>query len=179
MKTLKYLMAILFLAFICSCGTTKVVNEKIETTTSNISKKDSILIVERNRRIQDSLKLKISQSQTGDKKFDDAVNKAVESILTNLNTTKTSGDNSFSFFYDNVMKELRATATVGPTENTKVINNATVHTKEVILSEKEIPVKFIPRYVLIFAILGGCMLFGLLAFIIYKISRLFRPKPLV
>jgi|GEM_PF-5701002 len=179
MKTLKYFIAFLFLAFICSCGATKVVKEKVETTTSNISKKDSINIVEINRKIQDSLKLKIVQSQTGDKKFDDAVNNAVESILSNLNTTKVSGDNSFSFFYDNVLKELRASATVGPTENTKIVNNATVHTKEVVLSEKEIPVKFIPKYVLIFAILGGCMLFGLLAFIIYKISRLFRPKAVV
>ncbi len=173
---LKILFLFLALTFAVSCGSKKIINQTSVKENTSVYKTDSIKISERNRAIIDSLKLKIAQSATGDKKFDEAVNKSISEILEKLNTSKSSGDNSYSLVYDDVLKELRAVMKIGPTENLTTINNATVHTKEIIKDTREIPVKFIPKWVLVASIFGGCCAFGLLAFIIYKVSRFFKPK---
>lgn len=165
-----------FLFLIYGCGTKKVVTNSIVKDNSLISKNDSIRIVERNKKIVDSLRQKITQSNTGDKAFDDAVNKAVSDILSKLNTSKSSGDNSYSLYYDDKLKELIASMNIGATENTKIINNKAIHTKEIIKDTKEIPVRFIPQYVLAASIFGGCCAIALISFLVYRIYRIFTPK---
>lgn len=176
MKKIIFLFLTGTLMSLSGCGSKKIVNQTSEKEKTTVAKTDSIKIIERNKAIIDSLKLKIAQSATGDKKFDDAVNKAVSEILSKLNTSKSSGDNSYSLFYDDVMKELQAVMNIAPTENSTVINNATVHTKEIIKDTKEVPVKFIPQIVLVASIFGGCCAFALVAWFIYKASRFFTPK---
>lgn len=174
----KFLYILMFATILSgtSCGSKKIVNQTSEKEKTTFTKSDSTKLVERNKAIVDSLKLKIAQSATGDKKFDDAVNRAVNEILNKLNTSKSSGDNSYSLTYDEALQELRAVMNIGATENLKVINNATVHTKEVILNTKEIPVKFIPQWVLVASIFGGCCGFALIAWLLYKVSRIFKPR---
>jgi len=176
MKKLLLLILTGTLMSLSGCGSKKIVNQISEKEKTTFTKSDSVKLVERNKAIVDSLKLKISQSATGDKRFDDAVNKAVSDILTKLNTSKSSGDNSYSLTYDEALQELRAVMNIGATENLKVINNATVHTKEVVLNTKEIPIKFIPQWVLVGSIFGGCCAIALVAWILYKVSRFFKPK---
>ena len=172
MKNILLILLAGTLVSLTGCGSKKIINQTEIKENSSLFKSDSIKILERNKAIIDSLKLKIAQSATGDKKFDEAVNKAVGEILSKLNTSKSSGDNSYQLVYDEVLNELRAVMKIGPTENSTVINNATVHTKEVIKDTKEVPVKFIPQFVLVASIFGGCCAFALLAWLIYKISRM-------
>ncbi|AWG27197.1 hypothetical protein [Flavobacterium kingsejongi] len=158
------------------CGTTKVVKEKREEQKEVIVNTDRITTIERNKAIIDSLKFKIAQSQTGDQKFDSAVNSAVSKILSNLNSSKSSGDNSYQLKYDDVLKELRALIKVGPTDNQTTINNATVHTKEIIKDTREIPVKYMPKWVVMLSCFGGCCVIAATGFLIYRVSRWMRPK---
>ncbi|AWG25984.1 hypothetical protein [Flavobacterium kingsejongi] len=157
------------------CGTTKVVKEKREEQKEVIVNTDRLTTIERNKAIIDSLKFKIAQSQTGDQKFDSAVNSAVSKILSNLNSSKSSGDNSYQLMYDDVLKELRALIKVGPTDNQTTINNATVHTKEIIKDTREIPVKYMPKWVVMLSCFGGCCAIAALGFLVYRISRIMRP----
>lgn len=159
-----------------SCGSKKIINRVSEKEKTTFTKSDSVKLVERNKAIVDSLKLKIAQSTTGDKQFDDAVNKAVSEILNKLNTSKSSGDNSYSITYDDILKELRAVMNIAPTESTIIKNNNIHNEKETIIKEKEIPVKFIPQYVLVASIFGGCCALAFITWIGYRASRLFKPK---
>ena len=176
MKMIFKILTVAILLLVTSCGSKKIINQVSEKEKTTITKSDSVKIVERNRAIVDSLKFKIAQSATGDKKFDDAVNKAVSEILNKLNTSKSSGDNSYSLTYDDVLKELRAVMNIAPTENTIMKNNNIYNEKETVITEKEIPVKFIPQYVLAASIFGGCCALAFIAWIGYKASRLFKPK---
>ena len=176
MNTLLRIVAVATFILVTSCGSRKIINQVSEKEKTTITKTDSVKIVERNRAIVDSLKFKIAQSTTGDKKLDNAVNKAVSEILNKLNTSKSSGDNSYSLTYDDVLKELRAVMNIAPTENTIIKNNNIHNEKETIITEKEIPVKFIPQYVLAASIFGGCCALAFLTWISYRASRLFKPK---
>ena len=157
-----------------SCGSKKIINQVSEKEKTTFVKSDSVKLVERSKAIIDSLKLKIQQSATGDKKFDDAVNKAVSEILQKLNTSKTSGDNSYLLKYDEAMQELIAVMNIGPTESTTVKNNNIYNEKEIIKDVREIPVKFIPKWVLVASIFGGCCAIALFVFLAYKLSRIFK-----
>ena len=92
MKTLLKIATLAILLLVTSCGSKKIINQVPEKEKATFTKSDSVKLVERNRAIVHSLKFKIAQSATGDKHFDDAVNKAVGEILNKLNTSKSSGD---------------------------------------------------------------------------------------
>lgn len=173
---MKKVFFLIIMIVVAGCGSTKVVNNKRDEQKEVIVNNDRLTTIDRNKAIIDSLKFKIAQSQTGDQKFDTAVNSAVSKILSNLNASKSSGDNSYQLMYDDVLKELRALIKVGPTDNQTTINNATVHTKEIIKDTREIPVKYMPKWVVMLSCFGGCCAIAALGFLVYRISRIMRPK---
>jgi len=122
---MRNIIYIIFLTlFLSSCGVTKK-SHSDSTTTKEVSEKvkDSSNITETSKAINDEAVIAVTQSDTGDRDFDEAVNKAVTNILRSLNLNKTSGDNSYKFYYDEKLKALRAEFEIGATESKEVVSN--------------------------------------------------------
>lgn len=158
MKNLIYSLIILILFSSC-LGTKKV----IENTSSKKSieksevKKDSSKVVEKNKSISDKLDLTVPSSKTDDKDFNKKVDAKVDEILAKLNTTKTSGDNSYKLYYNLLKRQVEFEAKIGETKNeTTATNNE--EKKETSTEEKidsYISKKFtvIPWYIWLIAVI--------------------------
>ena len=128
MKKLFFLLAFSLLLTGC-LGSKKVTEKTVTTNTSNKEKqsRDSISATQINKAIADALDLYVPPQVTDDKKFDEAVNNAVDQIMLKLNLNKQSGDNSYSLYYDLIKRELQFRASVGETKNS---NTDVKETKE-------------------------------------------------
>ena len=123
---MKRLVLILVLVTLTSCLGSKKISEKSSVTTQTTEiKKDSTAKETINKVIKDEATFKVAESNTGDAGFDIRVNDAVANILRNINFQKTSGDNSYSVYYDEKLKELKAQIEVGETSNKEVVTNST------------------------------------------------------
>lgn len=114
----------IIVVFLTSCSvlkkdktTTTKETEKIEKSSDTISK-ESV-----NKAIDDKATIKIQESDTGDRDFDEAVNNAVTNILRSINFQKSSGDNSYRLYYDEKLKALQAEFQLGETRNKEVATN--------------------------------------------------------
>jgi hypothetical protein len=122
MKKLIYLLIIISLT---SCLATKKISNKshIEKENTEVNK-DSTSIKETNKAIDDKAEIKVKESDTGDRDFDLAVNKAVTDILSSINFQKTSGDNSYKMWYDMKNHMMRLEAKIGETTNSDTSTNS-------------------------------------------------------
>ena len=119
-----FIFSLFFLSY--SCLGTKKVTEKtsdknqkeLSVKTSDSSSKETI-----NQKINDKATVKITESNTGNKDFDEAVNKAVTNILKAINFQKSSGDNSYKLYYDEQLNELRAEIEMGETRNKETLSD--------------------------------------------------------
>lgn len=128
---MKKLFLILILFTFCSClGTKKttektsdkVSTEKVETSSDSTSTE----VV--NKAINDTVKIQVPVS-------DPEVDAKVDEILRRLNSSKSSGDNSYRFYYDEKLRELRAEFEVGQTSD-KVVEKSDTSTVEKTFEEK-------------------------------------------
>lgn len=125
-------------ALLVSCSSAKKITAENTTVKSEIQKKDSIKSTVINQPIDDKLITPIVQSNTGNTVFDSLVNAKVDEILSKLNTSKNSGDNSYKLIYDQLKKQLEFYAKIAQTKNE---NTAVKSEKEkVIIQIKKIPV---------------------------------------
>jgi len=78
------------------------------------------------------------QSNTGNAVFDSLVNAKVDEILSKLNTSKDSGDNSYKLIYDKLTKQLEFYSKIAQTKN----ENTDVKSEKAktIIQVKKIPV---------------------------------------
>lgn len=105
------------------CLASKKISEKTTTTkeTEKIEKtKDSSSVIEINKAIKDEAIFKIPESNTGRLEFDKAVNEGMANLLRNINFNKSSGDNSYRFYYDEKLKAMRAEFEIGQTQNREI-----------------------------------------------------------
>ncbi|WP_395074547.1 hypothetical protein [Flavobacterium sp.] len=132
---------ILFLVcslFLIGCSSAKKITAENTILKSEIQKRDSIKTIVINQAIDDKLITPITQSNTGNREFDSLVNTKVDEILSKLNTSKNSGDNSYQLIYDQLKKQLEFYSKIAPTKNE---NTAVKSEKEkVIIQIKKIPV---------------------------------------
>ena len=137
-RSLSYLILILLFT---SCLGSKKITEKTSKETSTLQT-DSISKETVNKGISDSATFKVAESNTGDIDFDKRVNEAVSNVLKSINFQKSSGDNSYKFYYDEQLRELRAKIELGETRNSevKVDKDAVVETKETESVEKYLKV---------------------------------------
>lgn len=143
--------------------TTSTQNKESIINSSNIKEKETV----RNLAIMDSIKFLIATVKTQKPECDSITNVKINELLAQINMQKTSGNNGFGFYYDQLKKQLVAYAKIGETLKEK--NNNT-YNKNIILREKEkveIPVKYIPKWVQYLAYLG-CAFCVYGAFKIYK-----------
>ncbi|GEC80147.1 hypothetical protein FAQ01_30170 [Flavobacterium aquatile] len=112
------------------CSSAKKYKEENTFLKSEIQKKDSIKNVIINQAIDDKLITPVVQSNTGNRKLDSLVNVKVDEILSKLNTSKNSGDNSYKLIYDKLAKQLEFYSKIAQTKNenstTKTTNGKTI-----------------------------------------------------
>ena len=121
-----------------SCCSAKKIKEENTILKSEIHKRDSIKSIVINQAIDDKLITPIAQSNTGNAVFDSLVNAKVDEILSKLNTSKNSGDNSYKLIYDKLTKQLEFYSKMAQTKN----ENTAVKSEKLktIIQVKKIPV---------------------------------------
>ena len=138
-KFLKISLLLILLSFVfIGCSSAKNYKEENTLLKTQIQKRDSIKSVIINRAIDDKLITPVVQSSTGNRELDSLVNAKVDEILSKLNTSKDSGDNSYKLIYDKLAKQLEFYSKIAQTKNenstTKTTNDKTI------IQIKKIPV---------------------------------------
>lgn len=172
-KSIK-IIALLLVVSLCflGCSATKKVKQESSVFLKETSQKDSIQNVVITREIADSLITPIVQSNSGNVAVDSLVNAKVAEILSKLNTTKHSGDNSYTLFYDTLKKQLELYVKIAQSknENTAVSNKG----QKIIIKEQKIPVlieKPLAKWQKILMGLGGLLLVGVLFKVMFFVSK--------
>ena len=114
--TISLLLILLSFVFI-GCSSAKKYKEENTLLKTQIQKRDSIKSVIINRAIDDKLITPVAQSSTGNRELDSLVNAKVDEILSKLNTSKDSGDNSYKLIYDKLAKQLEFYSKMAQTKN--------------------------------------------------------------
>lgn len=135
----KFLLLILLSLVFISCSSAKKYKQENTLLKSEIQKRDSIKSTVINQAIDDKLITPVIQSNTGNAVLDSLVNAKVDEILSKLNTSKNSGDNSYKLIYDKLAKQIEFYSKIAQTQNektaTKTMNNKTI------IRIKKIPVE--------------------------------------
>ena len=166
------ILTLLSLVFI-SCSSAKKQKQENTILKSEIQKRDSLKSVIINQAIDDKLITPVVQSSTGNRKLDSLVNAKVDEILSKLNTSKDSGDNSYKLIYDKLAKQLEFYSKMAQTKNentvTKATNDKTVIQIKKIPVEIEKPLSKMEKFLMFLGILT-------LLFLGYKTVVLIRNK---
>lgn len=167
-KTLIILLIAGLFLFISSCGKKPIEStHTIERITTH--KRDSVVNREISKAISDSLFVAIGNIKTSKPECDSITNAKIQELLRQISSMKKSGNNELGFYYDEINKKLVAYGKVGQSidEKIKILNDLLDKTtdKEI----KEIPVKYIPKWVQVLAWIGG---FSILAFILWICKKL-------
>lgn len=150
----KILILIISFFLLNSCTGVKSVFQKETKTNSTektTSKSDSISKETINKKIDDTAIINIPKSETKDKDFDAAVNKAVTNILKSINFQKSSGDNNYKLYFDEKLDQLKLELQIGETNNKETsLNNKETSEKtfeETVNENTKKFVKMIPWWV--------------------------------
>ena len=166
------LLALLSLVF-NGCSSAKKYKEENILLKSEIQKRDSLKSVIINQAIDDKLITPVVQSSTGNSVLDSLVNAKVDEILSKLNTSKNSGDNSYKLIYDKLAKQLEFYSKMAQTKNE---NTATKTTNDkTIIQIKKIPIEIIKPLSKLEKILMGLGILSLL-FLGYKTVVFIKKK---
>ena len=170
--TISLLLVLLSLVFI-GCSSAKKYKEENTLLKSEIQKKDSLKSVIINQAIDDKLITPVVQSNTGNSILDSLVNAKVDEILSKLNTSKYSGDNSYKLIYDKLAKQLEFYSKMAQTKNentaTKTTNDKTIIQIKKIPVEIEKPLSKIEKFLMVLGIVT-------LLFLVYKTVVFIRNK---
>jgi hypothetical protein len=139
-KTITKFLLLTLLSFVfISCSSAKKHKEENTFLKSEIQKRDSLKSVIINQAIDDKLITPVTQSNTGNRALDSLVNAKVDEILSKLNTSKDSGDNSYKFIYDKLAKQLEFYSKMAQTKNENTAIKTT--NDKTIIQIKKIPIE--------------------------------------
>lgn len=123
---MKNIIAILLLATLTGCLGVKRVFKK-EQTKLHTEKleliRDSSNVLIKNKSIKDRLDVAVPKSKTEDSNFNKKIDAQIDQILSRLNTSKSSGDNSYRLKYNKLKRQLEFDANIGATQNETTITN--------------------------------------------------------
>jgi len=157
-------------AIIFSCEAKKT--ENTHTIEKIIERqKDSVSTKEISQAITDSLFFKISKIKSTNPACDSLINIEIKKMLQQIATSKKSGANELGFYYDSIKNQLVAYGKINASLNEKiaVLKTATNSNKSVEI--KNVPIKYIPKWVKILAWLGGLFML----FLLWRFYRIFTP----
>ena len=168
------LMILLFASvLLVSCKSKQPLTDKTVEKTVN---HDSIIqsrVITRNEAINDSLKIIIGQVRTEKKECDSVCQIAIDRALSQLNTKKTSGSNSYDVFYDPNKKTLNVNSRIGATKSDSVFYKQIIYRTKTVYSHRDIPVdKPLRKWQLALMIIGA----GAVGYFVLKITMFVRSK---
>lgn len=172
MKLIKLLFCLLLpLLTLQACKTKSKVAQEI----SKEYKRDSIVIVkekfvDRNLAINDSIFKVLGDIKTAKPECDSITKEYLENYLRNLETHKTSGDNSYGFKYDELKKMLVFYINLAETKNEKEVDSKLKVSEDNKDNFKTIVVEVIPKYIKVLAWFGVAFIL----FLLYRFSLIFR-----
>ncbi|MBB1195068.1 hypothetical protein DNC80_15490 [Flavobacterium sp. SOK18b] len=172
------LLLILLLSsiFLVSCKTKQPLIEKNETTFVSRDSINNFHIISNNKAIHDSLVVVIGKIKTEKKECDSVCQISVDKLLSQLNSKKTSGDNSSDVFYDPDKNTLNVNTHVGATKNDSVRFTKIIYITKIVYSHKDIPIdKPLSKWQLTLIIIGAITL----GYLFFKITMLVKSKFLV
>jgi len=170
--TISLLLVLLSLVFI-GCSSARKYKQENTLLKSEIQKRDSLKSEIINQAIDDKFITPVVQSSTGNQVLDSLVNAKVDEILSKLNTSKNSGDNSYKLIYDKLAKQLEFYSKMAQTKNentaTRTINDKTVIQIKKIPIEIEKPLSKLQKFLMVLGIVT-------LLFIGFKIVVFIKNK---
>lgn len=168
-KFLSSLAILLSIGLLTGCkssqpvATNSIENIKKEFIQSN-KEKETI----KNQAINDSLKKPIPNITTSKPDCDSIANAKFKEYLKGLNFKKTSGNNSFGIYFDELKNELVAYANIAETQNQKITDLETKILEEKQKNQQVKPVKYIPEHIQKLAAIGVLAL-------LYLLYRILKP----
>ena len=111
MKNLFYIVILIIFTGCLGSKTTAEKSSEIKEVDKSEITNDKTSETEVNKAIDDQVTTKVVDS--GDPLLD----AKIDAILSSLNTSKSSGDNSYKWYYDEKLRELRAEFQIGETES--------------------------------------------------------------
>lgn len=168
------LLILLFASMLLvSCRTKQPIRETTETAIINYDSIYRSKITTKNKAINDSLLVVIGKVKTERKECDSVCQIAIDRLLSQLNTKKTSGDNSYTVFYDPGKNTLNLNSHVGETKG-DIETVFRYITKTVYTSKnKDVPVETpLPKWQLFLIIIGGMTI----GYFFLKITIFIRSK---
>lgn len=141
-----------------------------ETIEKEISKKEEFQKVETNSAISDTIKKYLGEVKTSNPDCDQITKDYLERWLKDFNSSKSSGDNKYKFYYDELQKAMILIIDQGETINSlKTTIESQDKTSTIVQSEvKEVP--YVPKWAQILAVIG---VFAII-FVVYRFSLIFR-----
>lgn len=160
-KALTYFLSILIVLlfsslFLVGCKAKQPLQEWKETTTINHDSINNVRVIIRSIAINDSLKIVIGKIKTERKECDSVCQIAIDRLLSQLNSKKSSGSNSVETKYDPKDNSLNINTKVGETKSDiqKLYYKITI--TKTVYSHKDIPIdKPLPKWQLFLMITGA------------------------
>lgn len=159
----KFLLSLLFVTSMAvSCAKKPIAsdvqkNDSIAATSNNVHYTNTL---EKSKAINDVFAFTLPKIITGATKVQDCdslCNQKIKAALANQSTSKTSGDNSYKFYYDKYKNQFVLNVELGETikqqKDSIAILNKSLSTNK--LNIKTIPVQFIPKWIEYLAAFGA------------------------
>jgi hypothetical protein len=186
-----FLVAVYALTYCTSCSR-KIIKQTTEIKETSIEKKvDSLAIFQLKQTTNelqktlasvDSLKLQLGLIRTGNKNYDSICNAQVKQMFATLNLNRKSGNNTSGMYYDQYKNILVLYNQQGESINLTTKERDSLAFKLKQISEKnsnkseqkvkEIPVKYVPLFIKILAVIGVLTII----FLGFKLSFFIKSK---
>jgi PBP1b-binding outer membrane lipoprotein LpoB len=149
-------LALVFMLTLLMNGCASKPLEKTHTIERVVTyKADSLKVTVVNQAVLDSLFIQVSKVKTLKPECDSITQMTLDQLLVQLNSKKKSGDNAMGIYYDTIKKMIVGWQKMAKTLNENSTSNKTTNAIAIEKESVEIPVKFIPFWVKILAVLGG------------------------
>ena len=174
---------LLTLLVMTSCGKKPTTTETKESKTTNDTETKFVFKNQtfKSLEIKDNFAFSIPKIYTGATRVQDCdslCNKKIREALSKVNTSKTSGDNSYKFYYDKLNDQLVLNVQLGETV-TQLNDSIKIKNQRIEKLEnnvKIVPKPYVPKLIKYFAIFGALCAASLATFIIIKATRFIKSK---
>lgn len=162
-------LGLVFLFTLLMTGCASKPLEKTHTIERVVTyKADSLKVTVVNQAVLDSLFIQVSKVKTVKPECDSITQMTLDQLLMQLNSRKKSGQNEMGIYYDTIKKMIVGWQKMAQTQNEKSASNKITNTVAIEKEKIQMPVKYIPIWVKILAIVGGITL-GVLVWRVAKV----------
>lgn len=131
---MKNILIIVILIIFTSCGPLKNIRDRISTTKEtelNEKSSDTTKIKETNKAIKDDIAIPIPEGASPE------TTAALIDLIKRMQSSKSSGDNSYKLWYDEQLNQLRLRVEIAETQNKELATKNESNTEKTFTQEKE------------------------------------------